>query len=190
MWILLLAGMVFGGGVWFLRLRLHIYRISNVSMEPTLRPGHSALVDAFAYSFHEPVRGELMVFDHAGIQDPTGRLPASIFILRVVGLPGETVRLVDGKIHIDGREQPAPELAALRYVDVGRAKYHLAEGITVPAGSYFTLGDNTVNCFDGRFWGFVPRSLLRGRVNAILGRPSSPTVARPSSTPPNPHPAK
>ena len=155
--------------------------IPSGSMEPTLEPGDRVLVQKVVYG---PDRGDVIVFS-----DPQGRpgpdrgiiggfvhwLSSTLgierpehedFIKRVIGLPGETVELRDGRLFVDGVRIREPYLkGAVDTRDYGPVK--------VPEGALFVLGDNRLNSNDSRFGlGFVPVDSVVGRAFAIVWRPS------------------
>ena len=157
------------------------FYIPSGSMEPTLQPGDRVLVRKVLY---EPDRGDIIVFE-----DPKGRpgpdrglvggfmhwLSEGIgfarpehedFIKRVIGLPGETVEIRNGRLFVDGLEIPEPYLAGREDTrDYGPQK--------VPKGKLFVLGDNRLNSNDSRFGlGFVPVDRVIGRAFVIVWPPS------------------
>jgi signal peptidase I len=152
------------------------YEIPTSSMEPTLhcaRPGKGCrgtfsdrvLVNRLAYRFRGPRRGDVVVFEA-----PTKALArcgaGGAYVKRIVGLPGETVRLADGDVSIDGK--PLDDNAYIR----SRAQRGVASGSwKVPAGRYFLLGDNRIDSCDSRTWGSVARSSLIGPVVATYWPP-------------------
>lgn len=125
--------------------------IPSGSMIPTLDPGDRVLVLKFWYHLPkiEPKRQQVMVFKY-----PVD--PRRDFVKRVIGLPGDTVEIMDGKVFVNGVHMAEP------YV-VHPDTYNM-KALTVPAGNYFCLGDNRPNSQDGRFWGMVPESFIRGPV--------------------------
>ena len=105
------------------------------------------------------------------------------FVKRLVGLPGETVEIRNGRILIDGEAVTSPkEIAGIRYVNPppgAGAVYGLAgQRFKVPEGSYFVLGDNSANSKDSRLWGFVPFETVRGLAFFIYLPPSRIGVVR------------
>jgi signal peptidase I len=100
-------------------------------------------------------RGDVLVFQ--SVEDPDIDL-----VKRVVGLPGETIRLARGRVLVDGQVLDEP------YVLDGNNRFHQPYGpIVVPEDSYFMLGDNRDTSRDSRYWGTVPRSLVKGRAFLI-----------------------
>jgi signal peptidase I len=144
------------------------YRIPSSSMEPTLhcaRPAEGCLsgssdrilANRFIYRFRAPKRGEIVVF-HAPERTSTACAESGIFVKRIVGLPGETISERDGAVYVDGRRLNEP------YIVLAERDIRTATWPTIPAGSYFMMGDNRRNSCDSRDWGTVPRSSLIGPV--------------------------
>ncbi len=132
------------------------FYIPSSSMEPTLVPGERVLVAKFYYRITEPQRGDIIVFRY-----PIDK--RKNLIKRVIGLPGEKIKIANGMVYIN--EEPLQgEKFGRTYYDVG----FYGEGErTVPEDSYFVLGDNSQNSDDSRFWGYVPRKNILGRAFVI-----------------------
>lgn len=141
-------------------------KIPSESMLDTLQIGDYVLVNRFLYAApqDEPIRwlgqraiarGDVVVFRFP--EDPD-----LDYIKRVIGLPGDRVSVTDNVVTVNGTplEEPYVHLALGRELD-------FAEQV-VPEGKYFCLGDNRNNSQDSRYWGFVPRSLMKGRAAMIL----------------------
>lgn len=113
--------------------------VEGSSMEPTLQDGDNLIVDKISYRFHDPERFDIIVF-------PFQYEEETYYIKRIIGMPGESVRIDwDGNIYIDG------ELLAEGYgleviQDPGRAETEISLG----EDEYFVLGDNRNNSTDGR----------------------------------------
>lgn len=134
-----------------------LYRIPGESMAPTLVAGDLVLVRSAHYRRHRPRRGELATF--ANPRD------AQVFLKRIVGLPGETLSIRGGRLHIDGHALEEP------YVLSGNAVAPYSRelpDVRIPEGTYFLLGDNRDNSDDSRFFGPVPLAALEGRVSRTL----------------------
>lgn len=127
--------------------------IPSGSMLPTLQINDRLIVDKLSYEFRDPKRGDIVVFS------PTEALKAQnfkdAFIKRVIGLPGETVEVRDGRVYVNN--QPLQE----RYIEE-RPNYQFGP-VTVPTNQYLVLGDNRNNSYDSHYWGFVPRNNIIGR---------------------------
>lgn len=113
--------------------------VSGSSMEPTLQDGDSLLVDKLSYRFTEPDRFDIVIFPYQYGDD-------QYFIKRVIGLPGETVRIdYYGNIYING-DVLSEHYGAEIIQDPGRAQ----EEITLGDGEYFVMGDNRNHSMDSR----------------------------------------
>ena len=128
-------------------------------MEPNFHDADYLIVDELSYRFRQPERGEVIVFNYP--LDTTKR-----FIKRVIGLPGETVRIDGGSVTIstvDGKTMILDETyipANLKAPDM--ATYKLGEG------QYFVLGDNRPYSSDSQDWGDVPQRDIIGKVEFRL----------------------
>ena len=136
--------------------------VEQTSMETTLQSGDSLLVDKISYRFTEPKRFDIVIFPYKLAEKKT------YYIKRVIGLPGETVRIdYDGNIYINdkileenyGKETIQPNSSWSAKMD---------KGITLADDEYFVMGDNRNNSVDSRFdnVGAVKRDEIIGR--AIL----------------------
>lgn len=111
--------------------------VNGVSMQPTLSDGDNLIVDKLSYRFHDPDRFDIIVFPQED-----GRY----FIKRIIGLPGENVRIdEDGFIYING-EKLQESYGKEVMLDPGLAK----DGIQLGADEYFVLGDNRNDSMDSR----------------------------------------
>ena len=128
--------------------------IPSESMEPTLKPGDRVLVNKLSYDLHSIHRGDIVVFKRPPAE--AGNPAIKDLIKRVVGLPGETIEAIDGKVYING--QPLKE----SYLPPGTVTTNLPRRV-VPPGQYFVMGDNRSNSSDSRFIGPIPGSLIVGR---------------------------
>ena len=152
------------------------YQIPTSSMEPTLhcaRPSAGCLAtfsdrvlaNRLAYRFRDPRRGEIVVFRAPpAAAEQCG--PVGTLVKRIVGLPGETVRMVTGRVLVEGRS-----LDESAYIH-GAAQRGSESGVwKVPRGSYFMVGDNRTASCDSRAWGPVPRANLIGPIVATYWPP-------------------
>ena len=120
-------------------------------MEPSLWDGDRLLVDRLSYSIMDVGRFDMVVLRYP--VDPTVD-----FVKRIVGLPGDRIRIVRGLIMVN--DGPLPN--SFKYV---RDRAEMSE-ITVPKDQYFVLGDNRPISCDSREFGLVPASFLKGKVRA------------------------
>ena len=114
-------------------------KIPSESMEDTIMTGDRIFGNRLAYLFGDPQRYDIVIFKYP--DDET-----QLYIKRVIGLPGETVEIRDGKVYIDGSETPLDD-SFTPETPVGNYGPY-----TVPEGCYFMLGDNRNYSKDSRFW--------------------------------------
>ena len=132
-------------------------RVSNAgdSMSPVLKNGDVVLINRIVYDARKPKRGEIIAFR------PNGNENAHYCIKRVVGLPGETVQIKDGKVYIDGKVQKKNIYTSdLDFAGIAEKKLTLGET------EYFVLGDNGAGSDDSRLAdiGNVKREDIGGKV--------------------------
>lgn len=128
-------------------------RVSGQSMQPTLHDGDNLLVDKLTYRFRDPKRYEIVVFPYKYEED-------TYYIKRIIGLPGETVQIIDGYVYING-EKLKKDYGAEVMQDAGIAE----EPIMLGEDEYFVLGDNRNHSSDSRVpnVGVLKRKDLMGR---------------------------
>jgi len=178
--------------IWFVlrTLLVEAFRIPSSSMERTLLVGDFLFVNKALYgaevplihkhlpAFRDPRRGDIVVFD--------SRTEAGVNVVkRVVGVPGDTLQMKHAVLWRDGVAQqesyvehvnsltdtsdPDMRKWQVKYLlpGVNQATYHPTRDnwgpVVVPPGQYFVMGDNRDNSYDSRYWGFVPRDVIRGR---------------------------
>jgi signal peptidase I len=180
---------------------LQPYLIPSESMEHTLLVGDFLLVNRQIYApagrlsswllpYRDVARGDIVVFHHPE--------PHPFLVKRVVGVPGDHLRIVDGRVTVNGQPlaepyaafEPIPPDPFLENFpgklytnpEVDPVWWREMQGMTqngelvVPEGQYFVLGDNRNHSKDSRFWGFVPRAQIVARPLVIyfsLSRPSA-----------------
>jgi signal peptidase I len=175
---------------------IQAFKIPTGSMENTLLIGDHLLVNKFAFAYHSGVlarllpyrdvhRDDIIVFKFPASSDEQSE-PGEHFVKRVIGLPGDRVRIFHRQVYINGQpvsesfvhhtlvdmlrpgdDFPPPDSeyvhGATALWSAEMASYVQNGEIVVPAGKYFVMGDNREQSWDSRFWGFVPRELISGR---------------------------
>jgi|GEM_PF-470259 len=160
-----------------IRYSVQTFRVDGESMQPGLNTNEYVLVNKLAYLFHGPSRGDVIVF-HYPI-DPT-----QDFIKRVIGLPGDTIKITPNQIYVNGML-----LNEQSYISApvnGSPKT-----VTLQAGDYFVMGDNRPNSFDSRSWGPVPSNYIIGKATVVFWPLSNweviPTYSNLFASVPSPH---
>jgi len=129
-----------------------------------MHPNQYVLVYKVSYKLGNPHRGDVVVFNYPLATERD-------FIKRVIGLPGETVELRDKKVYINGTALDEPYVHFLAPPS-GPSEFHEVTSfdvrerygpVTVPPNHYFVMGDNRDNSQDSRYWGFLPRELVKGK---------------------------
>lgn len=171
---------------------IQTFTIVSGSMEGTLLIGDFLVLSKSAYGatvpgtsltlpgYDDPERGDIVVF--RGHHEPID------LVKRIVGMPGDTIAMRDGILHVDGVPQPEPYVRhtdphsdgshpwmdwQLNYLagDAFQLPYRPTRDrwgpLVVPSGQYFVLGDNRDQSLDSRYWGFVPMSSIKGRAVAL-----------------------
>jgi signal peptidase I len=141
------------------------YTVPSESMVPTLTPGDRIAVDKLASTLH---RGDIVVFGH--VTADVGGPPN--LVKRVIGLPGETISSVGGRVLVNGRVLPEPWLPRL----TGLCR-ETAAGIrptSIAPDHYFVMGDCRGESLDSRSWGTVPGANVVGKVDLVFWRGGHP----------------
>ena len=121
------------------------FRVENISMETTFHEGQLLMVNKLNYKFHEPQRGQVVIF-HSPVD------PGKDYIKRMIGLPGDHIEVKDGELY-NGEKIDEPWL---------HEPMQYSGEWDVKEGEYFVLGDNRNHSSDSHVWGGVPRENLIG----------------------------
>src|ERR1700736_4771016 len=168
------------------------FKIPSASMESTLLVGDHLLVNKFIFGGHgawyekllpyRPLeRGDIIVFKYPYLDHPH-------YVKRVIGLPGDRLKVVDQQVYINGQLLNEPyvvhdpsvpydpfnysfpplrdQMIPLNVINEWRPqlrKYVQGDEMVVPPGKYFAMGDNRDHSQDSRYWGFVDRDAIMGR---------------------------
>ena len=122
-------------------------RVDGFSMVPTLQDGEYVLVNRLAYRSSVPERGDIIVFSSPKSADLD-------LIKRVIGLPGDTIRIFNGEVQVNGQTLTEPYIAA--------APTYNGEW-SVPEDNLFVLGDNRNDSSDSHAWGLLPLQNVIGK---------------------------
>jgi signal peptidase I len=138
------------------------YRIPSGSMRDTLQDGDNIVVDKIKYKLSQPKRGDIAVF--AFPEDPS-----KDFVDRIVALGGETLKIVNKNVYINGKmiDEPYVTHSESHIIPKGLQPRDNCGPVTIPEDSVFVMGDNRDQSYDSRFWGFVKKSSLKGRAKSI-----------------------
>jgi len=140
-------------------LRMYVFQpflVKGDSMVPNFHNGDYLIVDELSYRFQEPVRGDVIVLKFP--YDPSQR-----FIKRIVGLPGETIEIKDGKVVIYSADtKDASVLDETEYL--GSLRTPGSVKVELKEGEYFMLGDNRDFSSDSRSWGPLAAQYIVGRM--------------------------
>ena len=143
--------------VWLVRYFLFKpFYVKGASMEPTYQDNEYLIIDEISYRFHEPQRGDVIVFRYP--YDPK-----EYFLKRVIGLPGERVKISGGQIIIYNTQHPEGVAVSEQYIP-SQVVTEGDELVTLTNNEYFVMGDNRENSFDSRRFGPIDRSAIVGRV--------------------------
>lgn len=131
------------------------FYVEGASMEPNYYDHEYLIIDEITYRFREPERGEIVVFRYP--QDPS-----QFFIKRVIGLPGETVEVSEGRVTIYNDEHPSGIVLEEDYLDVSLT--FGKKRVSLNKDEYYVLGDNRDESLDSRNFGPIRASDIVGRV--------------------------
>ena len=128
-------------------------RVPSGSMEQTIMTGDRVFGNRLAYKTKDPERFDIVIFKYPDD-------PSQLFVKRVIGLPGETVNIVDGKVYINDSEEPLDDSFCPETPQGSFGPYE------VPEGCYFMLGDNRNHSMDSRYWmnTFVEKDAIEAEV--------------------------
>lgn len=114
-------------------------RIPSESMQNTVMAGDRIFGNRLAYVKSKPERFDIVIF-------PAPDDPSKLYIKRIIGLPGETLLIEDGKVYVDGADEPLDDSFCPEKPEGDFGPYE------IPEGCYFMMGDNRNHSLDARFW--------------------------------------
>jgi signal peptidase I len=172
--LLLIVAVALGLALLIQAVLIKPFRIPSQSMEPTLEVGQRVLVDRVSLRFSDPSIGDIVVFrppagadsnrcgvDQASDQacpEPTSGESDMNFIKRVVGEPGDRLKVLDGRVYVNGEPLDEPYIER----DLTCPSCNLPQEITIPPDHFFMMGDNRGQSADSREWGPVPEDSIIG----------------------------
>lgn len=135
------------------------FYVKGASMEPNFHDREYLIIDEISYRFNEPERGQVIVFRY-----PNN--PQEYFIKRIIGLPGDTIEMIDGKIIIrNENNSDGFQLNENKYLSDSVKTYAIDEQpVVLGDNEYFVLGDNRYASKDSRTFGALNRSYITGKV--------------------------
>lgn len=138
------------------------YVVEGQSMMPTLQDGNKLVVGKLSHQISDYKRFDVIVFHYNQKED---------FVKRIIGLPGDKIEYRNDQLFINGKKYAEPFLDQYRKKTPGRKLTgdFTLKGVTgvetVPAGKLFVLGDNRLQSWDSRYFGFISVSQVVGKVD-------------------------
>lgn len=126
--------------------------VSGSSMVPTFNNGEYLIIDEISYRFNNPERGDVIILKY-----PDN--PSKFFIKRIIGLPGEKINIINGKVSIEKSDGQTEEIEEEYVIN----KSFDNSSLSLEENEYFVMGDNRPNSLDSRSWGVLPKNLIKGR---------------------------
>lgn len=140
-----------------LRYSAQAVPLDGPSMQPGLHSNERVLVNSLAYTFRDPQRGDVIVFH------PPDAL-SERFIKRVIGLPGDTIKLTQTSVYLNGVKLNEPYIAA---VSLDYPENLQVETIHLGPDQFFVMGDNRTNSQDSRYFGPITQSEIIGKAEFV-----------------------
>ncbi len=138
------------------------FDVLSDGMAPAIFKDDKIFVDMFSYNGAAPKRWDVVL-----VKDPRDPKGQNRLIKRIVGLPGETVEIKDGMVYVNSKPLVREgQGMQMKYENAGNYA-RPGQRLQLPPDSYFILGDNTINSFDSRHFGFVPGVKIVGKVYKI-----------------------
>ncbi|VXD23075.1 signal peptidase I [Planktothrix paucivesiculata] len=129
--------------------------IPSDSMFPTLEIGDRLVIEKVSYYLDSPQSGDIIVFTPPSQLQEIGYGADQAFIKRIIGKPGQTIEVKNGRVYIDNEPQFE------RYI--AEEPHYQLPPVKVPENSYFVMGDNRNDSNDSHVWGFLPQENIIGR---------------------------
>lgn len=141
---------------------IQAYEIPSGAMTPTLLPGDHILVEKYIYKNHAPQRGDLIIF-------PFPEDPSTIFVKRLIGLEGDKIEIKEKQLYINGEKYTENYIVHIDPIIMPpeNGPRDNFGPVVVPDGNYFVMGDNRDNSHDSRYFKFVEKKTVEGKVKSI-----------------------
>ncbi len=136
------------------------HQVNGQSMVPNFQHGDYVLTDKISYRLGEPKRGDVIVF-HAPASAHCPQGSGCDFIKRIIGMPNETVQIINGDFYINSQPLEEPYLSNERRTKTGQ--YLQDQEIKLGDAEYFVVGDNRDYSSDSRAWGPIDVSMIVGK---------------------------
>ena len=128
------------------------FLVNGSSMTPTFETGDYLIIDEISYRFNEPERGEVII-----LKFPEDK--SKFFIKRIIGLPGERVRIENGKVFVSRNDSEEIQIIEEYVLNKSFGNFDS----TLAEDEYFVMGDNRTASLDSRSWGLLSKNLIKGR---------------------------
>lgn len=159
LFLLELVKVVVLAGVTIALVRYFLFKpfyVKGASMEPNFEDKEYLIIDELTYRIRTPARGDVIVFKYPENQQ-------EYFLKRIIGLPGERIKVFNGEVTIYNKAHPEGVVLQEPYLPTD-LQTEGDQTVTLGSNQYFVLGDNRPNSYDSRRFGVVDKSLIVGRV--------------------------
>ncbi|PHV69491.1 signal peptidase I [Sporanaerobium hydrogeniformans] len=128
------------------------YKLPFESMEPTIKVGEYCFINKLAYSWSSPMNNDIVYLS----MRQNGETWNDIY--RVIGVPGDTIQIKEGKVYVNGSALEADYLTGIKEGGIA------TQEIKVPEGKYFIMGDQVNNAYDSRYFGCIDETSIQGKL--------------------------
>lgn len=141
------------------------YQVNGHSMDPTFENGEYVLTNLIELRVAELKRGDIIVFNAPPDEEKD-------YIKRIIGLPGDSIRISDGNVYVNGERLNQTDFLGPGVRTNGGSFLGEGDEVIVPEGQYFTMGDNREFSSDSREWGFVTKDKIIGKSFIVYWPPN------------------